>query len=224
MTTDALGSKRFVREVGTAAAVADLVEPVLESLGFRLVRILVTGGDAGALQIMAERPDGTITIDDCETISRQLSPVLDVHDPLPGSYRLEISSPGIDRPLVRPTDFEDWSGYEARVELKEAVDGRRRFRGTIEGLTDGEARIACDVEGHGRQVLGFPVGLIAEAKLMLTDDLVREALRRNKAARAEGKKSDGAEISIDEIEVASDAAVERRPGRKSGNKRRNVKD
>lgn len=175
-------SVRFIREVGVAAAVADLAEPVLADLGFRLVRVQVSGGDGPSVQVMAERADGTISIEDCEAISRQLSAVLDVHEPMSASYRLEVSSPGIDRPLVRPSDFEDWAGYEARVELKEAVGGRRRFRGTIEGLDGDEARIVCDVEGHGRKVLGFPVALIGEAKLVLTDELIREALRRGKKA------------------------------------------
>lgn len=179
-----LNSARFVREVGVAASIVDLVEPVLIDLGFRLVRVQVSGGDGPSVQIMAERPDGSIVIEDCEAISRQLSPLLDVHEPIEGSYRLEISSPGIDRPLVRASDFEDWVGYEAKVELKSPVDGRKRFRGVIEGLADGEARIACDVEGAGRHVLGFPVGLIAEAKLVLTDELVREALRRGKKLKS----------------------------------------
>ncbi len=187
-------SDRFIREAGLAGAVAALVEPVLEDLGFRLVRVHVSGGDVKTLQIMAERPDGSITVDDCESISRQLSPVLDVHDPVPGAYRLEISSPGIDRPLVRPTDFETWSGHEAKIELTELVDGRRRFRGRLEGFEDGEIRIEVDLKDVGRTVLGVPVNLIGEAKLVLTDELVREALRRSKEkAKAGESLHDGAE-------------------------------
>ena len=187
-------SDRFIREAGLAGAIAALVEPVLEDLGFRLVRVHVSGGDVKTLQIMAERPDGSITVDDCESISRQLSPVLDVHDPVPGAYRLEISSPGIDRPLVRPTDFETWSGHEAKIELTELVDGRRRFRGRLEGFEDGEVRIEVDLKDVGRTVLGVPVNLIGEAKLVLTDELVREALRRSKEkAKAGESLHDGAE-------------------------------
>ena len=171
---------RFIREAGLAARVADLVEPALLDGGFRLVRVAVSGGDSKTVQVMAERPDGTLTIEDCETISRDISPLLDVHDPIAGAYRLEISSPGIDRPLVRPSDFEDWAGYEAKVELKEPIDGRKRFRGTLEGLEDGEVRIAVDLDQIGRTVLGLPIGLVGEAKLVLTDDLIREALRRAK--------------------------------------------
>lgn len=173
-------TERFVRETGVAARVAALVEPALADLGFRLVRVQISGQDGQSLQIMAERPDGTITIDDCEAISRQLSPLLDAHDPISGAYRLEVSSPGIDRPLVRPSDFSDWAGHEARIELREPVSGRKRYRGVLEGFTDGEVRIECDLDQHGRQVLGFPVALIADAKLMLTDALVRDALRRGK--------------------------------------------
>lgn len=171
---------RFIRETGMAAKVAALIEPVLEDRGFRLVRVVITGQDGKTVQVMAERPDGTMIIEDCEAISREISPLLDVHDPIPGSYRLEVSSPGIDRPLVRPTDFEDWSGHEAKVELKEPVDGRKRFRGVLEGFEDGEIRIEVDLDQDGRTVIGLPVGLVADAKLVLTDELIREALRRAK--------------------------------------------
>lgn len=173
-------SRRFIRETGRAADIAALVEPTLEDLGFRLVRVQISGREGQTVQIMAERAGGTITIEDCEAISRQLSPLLDAHDPLPGSYRLEISSPGIDRPLVRPSDFEDWAGHEAKIELKELVGGRKRFRGILEGFEDGEVRIECTLDQQGTQVLGFPVELIADAKLVLTDDLIRDALRQAK--------------------------------------------
>ena len=171
---------RFIHETGLAAKVAAVIEPVLENRGFRLVRVTVTGREGKTVQVMAERPDGTMTIDDCEAVSRELSPVLDVHDPIAGSYRLEISSPGIDRPLVRPSDFEDWSGYEAKIELKEAIDGRKRFRGVLAGFEDGEIRIELNLDQVGHTVLGLPVALVADAKLVLTDELIREALRRAK--------------------------------------------
>ena len=174
---------RFIREAGLAARVADLVEPALLDRGFRLVRVAVSGGEGKTVQVMAERADGTLTIEDCETISRDISPLLDVHDPISGRYRLEVSSPGIDRPLVRPSDFEDWSGYEAKIELKEPIDGRKRFRGTLEGFEDGELRIAVDLDQIGRTVIGLPVGLVGEAKLVLTDELIREALRRAKKSK-----------------------------------------
>ncbi len=181
--------QRFVLETGLAAGVATLAEPVLADLGYRLVRVQLTGTDAQSLQIMAERSDGTMTVGDCELVSRQLSPVLDAYDPLPGAYRLEISSPGIDRPLVRPSDFEDWSGYEAKIELLQTVNGRKRFRGLIEGFESGEVRIACDLDQVGVQVLGFPVSMIREARLVLSDDLIRETLRRAK------KLTEGASVA-----------------------------
>ncbi len=177
---------RFIRETGLAAELAQLVEPVLDELGFRLVRLLVSGNKGKTVQVMAERPGGVITIEDCEAISRELSPLLDAHDPIPGSYRLEVSSPGIDRPLVRASDFETWAGHEAKIELKEMVGGRKRFRGRLEGFADGEVRIEADLDHIGRKVLGFPVDLIGEARLVLTDELVREALRRAKKQQESG--------------------------------------
>ncbi|HRY07924.1 MAG TPA: ribosome maturation factor RimP [Hyphomicrobiaceae bacterium] len=187
--------RRFLTEHGLEAEVAGLVEPTLEDLGFRLVRVQITGGEGRTVQVMAERPDGTITIEDCETISRQISPLLDVHDVVDGAYRLEVSSPGIDRPLVRPSDFEAWAGSEAKVELKELVDGRKRYRGTLEGFADGEVRMEVDLGDAGPAVVGFPVGLIASAKLVLTDQLVREALARAKQKAKPGSAAhDGADL------------------------------
>jgi ribosome maturation factor RimP len=180
---------RFIQETGLAAQVAGVVEPVLQSLGFRLVRVNVSGRDGNTVQVMLERPGAIVTIEDCEAISRELSPLLDAYDPLPGSYRLEVSSPGIDRPLVRPSDFVDWRGYEARIELKQAVDGRKRYRGTLEGYEAGEIRVACDLPDSGRRILGFALGLVADARLVLTEELVRESLRRSK--KGEAQASDG---------------------------------
>ncbi len=179
---------RFIVETGPAAEIAALAEPVLESLGFRLVQVRIMGGQSPIVEIMAERPDGTMSIEDCKTVSLALSPVLDVHDPLPTSYRLQISSPGIDRPLVRASDFDHWAGYEAKIELKEPIEGRRRFRGLIEGLANEEVRIEVDLGGDlGRQVLGLPLTLIGQARLVLTEELVRASLRR--ARRGEGETS-----------------------------------
>ena len=178
--------RRFIRETGVAAAVAALVEPVLEDLGFRLVRVRLVGREVQTVEIMVDRRAGTVSVDDCEAISRNLSPLLDAHDPMPGSYRLEITSPGIDRPLVRPSDFATWSGHEAKIELKEAVNARKRYRGVLEGYENGEVRIVCELDQLGRQVLGFPVDLIAEARLVLTDALIRDALRRAKDVQKKG--------------------------------------
>jgi len=141
------------------------------------------GGQNMIVEVLAERPDGTMSVEDCAIVSRNLSPLLDTHDPLPGSYHLEVSSPGIDRPLVRPTDFAVWAGYEAKLELRRQVDGRRRFRGRLVGIEDGEVRLEMELEGHDEpQVIGLPVGMIEDARLVLTDDLIRETLRRNKKA------------------------------------------
>jgi ribosome maturation factor RimP len=167
---------RLITEPGRAARVAALAEPVLAGLGFRLVRVRITGFAGCTLQIMAERPDGTMTIEDCEAVSRSLSPVFDVADPIVGSYRLEISSPGIDRPLVRRSDFDRYAGHVAQVEMQAPIDGRRRFRGELNG-TDGEyARIRC--EGAGDTPLR--IDDMTEAKLVLTDALISEALRKSK--------------------------------------------
>ncbi len=171
---------RFIGETGLAAEIAGLAEPVLAELGFRLVRVVVSGRNGATVQIMAERPEGTITVEECAEISRRLSPVLDVHDPIKGQYTLEVSSPGIDRPLVRPSDFEAWAGYEAKVEMKEPISGRKRFRGVLEGIEGEEVRIEVELDQLGRQVIGLPLGLIGEARLVLTEELIRETLRRTK--------------------------------------------
>jgi ribosome maturation factor RimP len=177
MSSPAATDRRFARETGPARVIADLAEPVLEELGFRLVRVKVSGRDGGTVQIMAERPTGEMTVEDCATISRRLSPVLDAYDPMPGQYRLEVSSPGIGRPLVRPSDFALWAGHEAKVELKELVDGRKRFRGVIEGVEDDEARLRIELEGKVEPVtIGLPFSLINEAKLVVDMDSFRADL------------------------------------------------
>jgi ribosome maturation factor RimP len=200
-TEDAFAGRRFVREVGLEADLASLAEPVLHDMGFRLVRVRVSGRDGKTVQIMAERPDGSINIDECEAISRQFSPLLDVNDIVPGAYRLEISSPGIDRPLVRPSDFEDWAGHEAKIELNEPVDGRKRFRGELEGFEDGEIRLKVELkEAGGEAVIGIPVGFVAEAHLVMTDELIRAALARAKA-KGKAPAGDGSEPGEGEFEV-----------------------
>lgn len=196
-------SDRFIRETGLAADLAELVEPVLDSLGFRLVRIEVSGRDGKTVQVMAERPDGTITIEGCEEISRALSPVLDVADLVSDAYRLEVSSPGIDRPLVRPSDFVDWAGSEAKIELAQPIEGRKRFRGRLEGFEDGEVLIEADLGEDGHKVIGLATAMIASARLVLTDELVREALTRAKAkAKEDGQQfGDGLEADPDTLKT-----------------------
>jgi ribosome maturation factor RimP len=173
--------RRFAKETGAEREIADLAEPLLEELGFRLVRVKVSGRDGGTVQVMAERSDGAMTIDDCAQISRKLSPLLDALDPMPGAYRLEVSTPGIDRPLVRPSDFASWTGHEAKVELKELVDGRKRFRGRIEGVADGEALLRVELAGEDEpQVIGIPFSLIDEAKLVADKEAFRADLSAKK--------------------------------------------
>jgi ribosome maturation factor RimP len=173
--------RRFIRETEIERSIAALAEPVLEELGFRLVRVKVSGRDGGTVQIMAERPEGGMSVEDCASISRRLSPVLDAYDPMPGGYRLEVSSPGIDRPLVRPSDFALWAGHEAKLELKEAVDGRKRFRGVIEGVENGEVRLKFELDPKEEPVvIGLPFALISEAKLVADQDSFRADLSAKK--------------------------------------------
>jgi ribosome maturation factor RimP len=203
---------RLIVETGVAARVAAIAGPVLEGLGFRLVRVRISGSQGGGstLQIMAERPDGTFTIDDCEATSRALSPVLDVEDPIAAAYNLEISSPGIDRPLVRVGDFARWAGHEAKIEMAVAQDGRKRFRGFILGAEGTGARIRrTDVKGDEPAEIVLPIEEIGEARLVLSDDLIREALRRAKAAgRAMDEDEDDEDEAFDgdggEAEDATD--------------------
>jgi ribosome maturation factor RimP len=181
---------RIITEPGLPARVAAVAEPVIEQLGYRLVRVKVSAAEGCTVQIMAERPDGSMTVEDCEMISRALSPVLDMADPVDRAYRLEISSPGIDRPLVRKSDFDRFAGHLVKIEMEIPVNGRKRFRGEIVG-TDGEvARIRRDdaTEGEEAEVL-LPIEEMGEAKLVLTDDLVAQALRREKAAKREAREA-----------------------------------
>jgi ribosome maturation factor RimP len=170
---------RLISEPGRAARVAAVAEPVLAGLGYRLVRVRVSGFAGCTVQIMVERPDGTMTIEDCETASRALSPVLDVADPIESAYRLEISSPGIDRPLVRRSDFDRYAGHVAHVEMAAPVDGRRRFRGVLLGTEGDCVRLRCDAPADPGDVL-LRIDDMTEARLVLTDALVAESLRRSK--------------------------------------------
>ena len=178
---------RLIIEPGRAARVAALAEPVLAALGYRLVRVRVSGFAGCTVQIMAERPDGTMTIEDCEAASRALSPVLDVTDPIEGSYRLEISSPGIDRPLVRRSDFDRYAGQVAQVEMQVPIDGRRRFRGELTGTAGECARIRrSDAAANENPDVLLRIDDMMEAKLVLTDALVSEALRKSKHNQRKG--------------------------------------
>jgi len=172
---------RLIIEQGAAARVAMIAEPVLEGLGLRLVRVRISGLSGMTVQIMAERPDGTMTIEDCEAASRALSPVLDVADPIERAYRLELSSPGIDRPLVRACDFERNAGADVKIEMAVAVAGRRRFRGVLVGTEGEAARLRRDdaAAGEEREVL-LPIRDMAEARIVLSDTVIAQSLKRGK--------------------------------------------
>ena len=177
---------RLIVEQGMAARLAAIVEPVLSGLGYRLVRVRILGLDGCTVQIMAERPAGAMTVADCEAVSRALSPVLDVADPIERAYRLEISSPGMDRPLVRRSDFERHVGHCLKVEMATAVNGQRRFRGILVGVESEGARIRSDSAEAGDVLLRIED--MADAKLLLTEALIAESLRRGKAAQRDARE------------------------------------
>lgn len=171
----------LIAKTGIDRRLADIVGPTIEGLGFELVRIRMQGGRHPLLQIMADRPEGGIDVDDCGAISTAVSAVLDVEDPIEEKYTLEVSSPGIDRPLTRMKDFDIWEGYEARIETDEQIDGRKRFKGILRGTEDDEVLI--EIENQGEQVtIGLKFDWLSDAKLILTDELIAEMLRQRKAA------------------------------------------
>jgi ribosome maturation factor RimP len=173
---------RIVVEHGVAARVAAIVEPAIVDLGYRLVRVRVSGQNGCTVQIMAEKPDGTMTVEGCEAVSQAVSPALDVDDPIQAAYHLEVSSPGIDRPLVRAGDFERWAGHLAKIDTDTIVAGRKRFRGILRGVDGGNALLARDdAKSDEERDVAIPMTLIADARLVLTDALVTESLRRGKA-------------------------------------------
>ncbi|MFY9658238.1 MAG: ribosome maturation factor RimP [Methylocystis sp.] len=205
-----LNEPRLVAETGLSARVAAIAAPVLEQLGFRLVRARLMNQNGQILQIMAERPDGTMSVDDCEAVSQALSPELDVADPISGEYRLEISSPGIDRPLMRVSDFLRAIGHEAKIELTQPLEsGRKRFRGIIQSV-EGEGRDAVlvldrnDARDEEDKTMRLPLRDLDEAKLMLTEALIRASLRAAKAAEDAGPTQE---------ESPQDQRPQRGPGR-----------
>jgi len=184
MTLSMDGDDRIIRETGLDARIAGIVRPVLAASGFRLVRARLTGQNGLTLQIMAEREDGSMDVEGCEEASRAVSPALDVEDPIDKAYHLEVSSPGIDRPLVRKSDFAAAIGHLAKLETTVPVEERRRFRGIVLGADEESVTIERDKAAYGEGPnVRVPFDVIAEAKLILTDDLIREALRRDKELR-----------------------------------------
>jgi ribosome maturation factor RimP len=185
--SDFTSEPRLIIEPGRAARVAALAEPVLASLGYRLVRVRISGFAGCTVQIMAERPDGTMSIEDCEAVSRALSPVLDIVDPIEGAYRLEISSPGIDRPLVRRSDFDRYAGSTVQIEMLAPIDGRRRFRGELIGTEADCARIRRnDAAADENSEVLLRIDDMTEAKLVLTDTLISQSLRKSKQNQSKG--------------------------------------
>src|ERR1700761_8390981 len=192
--TDLLSEPRLVVEPGMGARVSAVATPVLQAMGYRLVRIKISGEAGCTVQIMAERPDGSMQIEDSEAISKELSPVLDVADPIDRAYRLEISSPGIDRPLVRRSDFERYAGHLVKIEMTLPHQGRKRFRGTLGGVEGEIVRLHRDDIRAGEDAeVALVMEDIADARLVLTDELIAESMRRGKAAERELRQHLGLE-------------------------------
>jgi ribosome maturation factor RimP len=193
-----LTEKRYIKETGLEQRIAAIVEPVANDLGYALVRVKITPENGTTLQIMAEDKDGRFAITDCERLSKDLSPVLDVEDPIEREYHLEVSSPGIDRPLVRARDFGRFIGHEAKVELADMIEGRKRFRGDIVAADDETFTIRLpDAVAGTDPNHKLPLAMLAEAKLMMTDKLLKMA--------PELQEDPQDDPEIETVEVADDA-------------------
>ena len=176
---------RLIVETGIDRRVAEIIEPTIEQIGYRLVRVRLSAQNGATLQIMCERPDGTMTVEDCEQVSMAVSPVLDVEDPIDKAYHLEVSSPGIDRPMVRKSDFSRWSGHLLKCETSILVDSRKRFRGKIVATDENGFTLERDQPAAGEEpTVVIPFTALAEGKLILTDELIRDALAADKKAKA----------------------------------------
>jgi ribosome maturation factor RimP len=180
--SDTDNEPRIIAETGLEARIAHIIEPVVEGLGYRLVRVKLSAMNGATLQVMAEKPDGSMTVEDCENLSRDISPALDVEDPIERAYNLEVSSPGIDRPLVRRSDFERWAGQTAKIELARLLNGRKRFRGRLAGVEGDDVVLELTRDDGAPERVALPIADLAEARLVLTDDLIRESLSRQKHA------------------------------------------
>lgn len=179
--------------------IAALIGPSVEGMGFRLVRVRLMGGRRPTLQIMAERPDGTMEVDDCAEVSRMISALLDVEDPIDREYLLEVSSPGIDRPLTRLEDFERYAGFEAKLETQDLIDGRKRFRGALLGVEDQDVKIRVEADGETAEI-ALPFEALLDAKLVLTDELIAESLK-GRGGAVPVSVADGAEIDVEGLET-----------------------
>lgn len=191
--------------------IAEIVRPTVEGMGFELVRVRLMGGKTARLQVMAERPDGRMEIEDCAELSRALSLALDVEDPISGQYNLEVSSPGIDRPLTRPEDFDRWVGFVARLETDALIDGRKRFKGVLRGREGEDALIALD-GAPDEGVARVPIPMLADAKLVLTDELIEASLKAQKDKGFDPSRFD--EV-VETDEDADDDGAEDRPQRET---------
>ncbi len=182
---DTAQESRLITETGIDQRIAEIIEPVLAGMGYLLVRVRLSNQNGMTLQVMAEREDGTMTVEDCEAISMAISPVLDVEDPVDKAYHLEVSSPGIDRPMVRKSDFTRWQGHLVKVETSILVENRKRFRGKIVEVDADGFKLERDQIAYGEEpTVIVPFSALSDAKLILTDDLIRDALRADKAAKA----------------------------------------
>ncbi|MBC2801650.1 ribosome maturation factor RimP [Rhizobium ruizarguesonis] len=185
---------RLITETGLDQRLADIIEPVLVGIGFRLIRVRMLNQNGATMQVMAERNDGTMSVQDCEEVSMAISPVLDVEDPIDKEYHLEVSSPGIDRPMVRKSDFVRWQGHLVKCETSILIDNRKRFRGKIvEAGADGFTLERDQVAYGEEQKVTIPFTALSDAKLILTDDLIRDALRADKLAKAQAANQNDAE-------------------------------
>jgi ribosome maturation factor RimP len=194
-----LTEKRYIKETGLESRIAAIVEPVANDLGYALVRVKVTPENGCTLQIMAEDANGRFTINNCEALSKDLSPVLDVEDPIDREYHLEVSSPGIDRPLVRKRDFEAYMGHEAKVELADALEGRKRFRGLIQAVDDETVTIRLPDAPTGTDPdHRLPLTMLAEAKLVMTDALMEKARKDQELNPIDDEDTEVVEYQEDE--------------------------
>jgi ribosome maturation factor RimP len=185
---EGLDEARLIVENGPARRIAEIVAAPLRSVGYRLVRVKLSSAASPILQIMAEKPDGTMDVEDCEAASTAVSPHLDLEDPITAPYRLEMSSPGIDRPLVRESDFRRAVGHEARIELHRPLEGRKRFRGDIEAIETVEKRLVVDLRLAGEDAVArLAIADMVEARLVMTEALIRDTLKREKAEIKEAK-------------------------------------
>ena len=208
MSDDLPVTNDLIAKTAIDRRLAEIITPVIEDLGYELVRVRLQGGKTATLQIMADRPEGGINVDDCAQISTAVSATLDGEDPLEDAYHLEVSSPGIDRPLTRLKDFATFEGYEARLDLNQAIDGRKKFKGVLAGVEGTEVLINIEDKGQ-THTIGLDFDLLSDAKLVLTDELIKEMLRQKKEAGVEIDNLD--ETAFDEIETDDDGATAVQP-------------